>query len=299
MKAKLIDGSAIAEKVREQVRQGVDAMRDEFDYTPGLATVLVGEDPASATYVRMKQRMCQKLGIRSIGHTMPAESSQEEVESLVEELNADSEINGILVQLPMPGHIDEESVLNKIDLTKDVDGFHPVNIGRLAMKGRQPLFIPCTPHGVMVLLEESDVEISGSEAVIVGRSNIVGLPVAMLLQKANATITVCHSRTQDLAAHTRRADILIAAIGRAEMITGEMIKPGAAVIDVGVNRVDDPGAKRGYRLVGDVEFDTAKEVAGAITPVPGGVGPMTIAMLMRNTLRAAELAMADVETATV
>lgn len=299
MTAKLIDGSAIAEKVREQVRQGVEAMRDEFDYTPGLATVLVGEDPASATYVRMKQRMCQKLGIRSIGHTMPAESSQEEVESLVEELNADSEVNGILVQLPMPDHIDEESVLNKIDLTKDVDGFHPVNIGRLAMKGRQPLFIPCTPHGVMVLLEESGVEISGAEAVIVGRSNIVGLPVAMLLQKANATITVCHSRTQDLAAHTRRADILIAAIGRAEMITGEMIKPGAAVIDVGVNRVDDPEAKRGYRLVGDVEFDTAKEVAGAITPVPGGVGPMTIAMLMRNTLRAAELAMADVETATV
>ena len=180
--------------------------------------------------------------------------------------------------------------MNKIDLAKDVDGFHPVNIGRLAMKGRDPLFIPCTPYGVMVLLEESGVKTSGAEAVIVGRSNIVGLPVAMLLQKANATVTICHSRTRDLAAHTREADILIAAIGRAEMITGDMIKPGAAVIDVGINRVDDPSAKRGYRLVGDVHFESAKEVAGAITPVPGGVGPMTIAMLMRNTLHGAELA---------
>ena len=207
------------------------------------------------------------------------------------ELNADPNVNGILVQLPMPKQIDEEAVLNTIDLEKDVDGFHPVNIGRLAMKGREPLFIPCTPHGVMVMLEETGTEISGAEAVIVGRSNIVGLPVALLLQKANATITICHSRTQDLAEHTRRADILVAAIGWPEMIKGDMIKPGATVIDVGVNRVDDPEAKRGYRLVGDVDFEAGKEVAGAITPVPGGVGPMTIAMLMRNTLRAAEIAM--------
>lgn len=290
MSASLIDGRNIAEKVREQVRGGVEALEAEHGLRPGLATVLVGEDPASATYVRMKQRMCEELGIRSVGHTLAADASQEEVEALVSELNADPQVNGILVQLPLPGHLDEEAVLGKVDLAKDVDGFHPVNIGRLAMKGRDPLFIPCTPYGVMVLLEESGIKTSGAEAVVVGRSNIVGLPVAMLLQKANATVTICHSRTRDLAAHTREADILIAAIGRAEMITGDMIKPGAAVIDVGINRVDDAQAKRGYRLVGDVEFESACEVAGAITPVPGGVGPMTIAMLMRNTLHAAELA---------
>lgn len=290
MSATLIDGKAIAAKVREQVRSGVEVLEAEHGFRPGLATVLVGEDPASATYVRMKQRMCEELGIRSVGHTLDADATQQEVEGLVADLNADSQVNGILVQLPLPSHLDEEAVLNKVDLAKDVDGFHPVNIGRLAMKGRDPLFIPCTPYGVMVMLEESGVETSGAEAVVVGRSNIVGLPVAMLLQKANATVTICHSRTRDLAAHTREADILIAAIGRPEMITGDMIKPGAAVIDVGINRVDDPNAKRGYRLVGDVEFDSACEVAGAITPVPGGVGPMTIAMLMRNTLHAAELA---------
>ena len=289
MTATLIDGKAIAEKVLEEVRRGVEALVAGHSHRPGLATVLVGEDPASATYVRMKQRKSEELGIRSTGHTLDPDASQEEVESLVAELNADPQVNGILVQLPLPDHLDEEAVLNKIDLGKDVDGFHPVNIGRLAMKGRDPLFIPCTPYGVMVLLEETGVKTSGAEAVVVGRSNIVGLPVAMLLQKANATVTICHSRTRDLAAHTRRADILIAAIGRPEMISGDMIKPGAAVIDVGINRIDDPHARRGYRLVGDVEFDSACQVAGAITPVPGGVGPMTIAMLMRNTLRAAEL----------
>jgi methylenetetrahydrofolate dehydrogenase (NADP+) / methenyltetrahydrofolate cyclohydrolase len=297
MTATIIDGTAIAAKVRESVRAGVQEMQEKYGYTPGLATVLVGEDPASSTYVRMKQRMCEELGIRSIGHTLPAGASQEEVESLVRELNADPDVNGILVQLPLPDHIDEEAVLNAIGLEKDVDGFHPVNIGRLAMKGRDPLFIPCTPHGVMVLLEESGVKISGADAVVVGRSNIVGLPVAMLLQKANATVTICHSRTKDLADHIRQGDILIAAIGRPEMITGDMIKPGAVVIDVGVNRIDDANAKRGYRLVGDVNYDEAMEVAGAITPVPGGVGPMTIAMLMKNTLRAAEIAMAGREPA--
>ncbi len=293
MTAKLIDGKQIAEKVREEVREGVAKMKEETGYVPGLATVRVGEDPASATYVRMKQRMCEKLGIRSIGHVLPEDASQVEVETLVKELNANPEVNGILVQLPLPGHLDEEAILNSIDLEKDVDGFHPVNIGRLAMKGRHPLFIPCTPHGCIRLLEESGIPISGAEAVIVGRSNIVGLPVAMLLQKANATVTICHSRTKDLAAHTRNADILIAAIGRTEMITGDMIKPGAAVIDVGINQKEDPSKKRGYRLVGDVEFESAQEVAGAITPVPGGVGPMTIAMLMANTLRAAEIAIAN------
>ncbi len=291
MTAKIIDGKQIAEKVRAQVAEDVAQMKEAHNYTPGLATVLVGEDPASDSYVRSKQRMCEKLGIRSIGHKLPADASQEEVQALVTELNANPEVNGILVQLPMPDHIDEETILNSIDLEKDVDGFHPVNIGRLAMKGRKPLFIPCTPAGCMVLLEEAGVTISGAEAVIVGRSNIVGLPMAMLLQKANATVTICHSRTKDLKAHLQRADIVIAAIGRAEMIKGDMLKPGCAVIDVGINRVDDATRERGYRLVGDVEFESANEVAGAITPVPGGVGPMTIAMLMRNTVTAAQIAL--------
>jgi methylenetetrahydrofolate dehydrogenase (NADP+)/methenyltetrahydrofolate cyclohydrolase len=291
MTASIIDGKAIAESVREQVRQSVVRMKEEYGYTPGLATVLVGEDPASATYVRSKRKTCEDLGIRSIGHELPVDATQEQVEQLVASLNADPNVNGILVQLPLPKHLNEEAVLNTISLEKDVDGFHPVNIGRLAMKGRDPLFIPCTPYGCIVLLEESGIPIRGAEAVVVGRSNIVGLPVAMLLQKRDATVTICHSRTRDLAEHIRKADIVIAAIGQTEMITGDMLKPGAAVIDVGINQKADPTAKRGYRLVGDVDFESAKEVAGAITPVPGGVGPMTIAMLMKNTLRAAEIAL--------
>ena len=267
-------------------------MQEEHGYVPGLATVLVGDDTASATYVRSKQRTCEALGIRSVGHHLPATATQEEVEGLVASLNADPNVNGILVQLPLPKHIDEEAVLNSVSLEKDVDGFHPINIGRLAMKGREPLFIPCTPHGCIVLLEKTGAKISGAEAVVVGRSNIVGLPVAMLLQERNATVTICHSRTRDLREHLQRADIVVAAVGIAELITGDMLKPGAVVIDVGINRKDDPTAKRGYRLVGDVDFESAKEVAGAITPVPGGVGPMTIAMLMQNTLRAAEIALA-------
>ena len=291
MTARIIDGKQIANKVRDEVGQAVARMKEAYDTVPGLATVLVGEDPASATYVRSKQKMCETLDIRSIGHTLPADASQAEVEALVSQLSANPQVHGILVQLPLPRHLDEEAVLNSIDLEKDVDGFHPVNIGRLAMKGRDPLFIPCTPAGCMVLLEEAGVDLSGAEAVIVGRSNIVGLPMAMLLQKANATVTICHSRTRDLKAHLRRADIVVAAIGRPQMITGDMLKPGAAVIDVGINRVGDDSRNRGYRLVGDVDFESAREVAGAITPVPGGVGPMTIAMLMKNTLRAAEMAL--------
>ncbi len=290
MTAQVIDGKEVAAKVREEVRLGVAAMQEQTGYVPGLATVLVGDDPASATYVRSKQRACEELGIRSVGHTLPADASQAEVLALVQELNADPTVNGILVQLPLPGHIDEEAILNAIDIEKDVDGFHPVNIGRLAMKGRDPLFIPCTPHGCIRLLEEYGIPLNGAEAVVVGRSNIVGLPVAMLLQKANATVTICHSRTKDLTAHLRNADIVIAAIGRTEMITGDMLKPGAAVIDVGINQKEDASRQRGYRLVGDVDYDSAAEVAGAITPVPGGVGPMTIAMLMQNTLRAAQIA---------
>jgi 5,10-methylene-tetrahydrofolate dehydrogenase/methenyl tetrahydrofolate cyclohydrolase len=289
MTATIIDGKSIAADIQEEVRVAVADMKEKHGYTPGLATVLVGENPASATYVRMKQKRCAEVGINSFGHTLPADTSQEEVQSVVAELNADPRVNGILVQLPLPDHIDEETILNTIDLGKDVDGFHPVNIGRLAMKGRNPLFIPCTPYGVIVLLERSGVQMSGAEAVIVGRSNIVGLPVAMLLQKENATVTICHSRTKDLAEHVRQADIVVAAIGRREMITGDMIKPGAAVIDVGINQKEDPTKKRGYRLVGDVEYESASQVAGAITPVPGGVGPMTIAMLLKNTLHAAEM----------
>ncbi|MCA9959638.1 MAG: bifunctional methylenetetrahydrofolate dehydrogenase/methenyltetrahydrofolate cyclohydrolase FolD [Anaerolineales bacterium] len=289
MSEKIIDGKAIAEKVREEVRLGVAQMQQEHNYVPGLATVLVGEDTASATYVRSKQRTCEQLGIRSLGYHLPADTTQEALEQLVAELNANPEVDGILVQLPLPKHLNEEAVLNKIDLAKDVDGFHPVNIGRLAMKGRDPLFIPCTPAGCMRLLEETGVNLKGAEAVVLGRSNIVGLPMAMLLQKADATVTICHSRTKDLKAHLQRADVLIAAVGRTEMVTGDMLKPGVVVIDVGINQKDDSTAKRGYRLVGDVDFESAKEVAGAITPVPGGVGPMTIAMLMANTLRAAEI----------
>jgi methylenetetrahydrofolate dehydrogenase (NADP+)/methenyltetrahydrofolate cyclohydrolase len=291
MTAKIIDGKQISEKVKEEVRLGVAKMKEESGYVPGLATVLVGENPASSTYVRMKQRTCENLGIRSIGKKLPEETSQAELVELVASLNADPEVNGILVQLPLPDHIDEETVLNTIDLGKDVDGFHPLNIGRLAMKGRNPLFIPCTPAGCMRLLEEAGVQLSGAEAVIVGRSNIVGLPMAMLLQKANATVNICHSRTQDLPGHVRKGDIVVAAIGRTEMIKGDWLKPGAAVIDVGMNQKEDATRKRGYRLVGDVDFESAKEVAGAITPVPGGVGPMTIAMLMKNTLHAAEMAL--------
>jgi methylenetetrahydrofolate dehydrogenase (NADP+)/methenyltetrahydrofolate cyclohydrolase len=293
MTANIIDGKSIAADIQEEVKIAVEAMQAKHNYVPGLATVLVGENPASATYVRMKQKRCAEVGIRSMGHNLPGDISQEDLEELVGDLNADPEVNGILVQLPLPSHLDEEAVLSSIDLGKDIDGFHPVNIGRLAMKGRDPLFIPCTPYGIMVLLEKSGVKISGSEAVVLGRSNIVGLPAAMLLQKANATVTICHSRTKDLAVHTREADILVAAIGRAEMVTGDMIKPGAVVIDVGTNQKEDPTKKRGYRLVGDVDYESAKEVAGAITPVPGGVGPMTIAMLLKNTLRAAEMALAD------
>jgi methylenetetrahydrofolate dehydrogenase (NADP+)/methenyltetrahydrofolate cyclohydrolase len=293
MTANIIDGKSIAADIQEEVKTAVEAMQAKHNYVPGLATVLVGENPASATYVRMKQKRCAEVGIRSMGHNLPGDISQEDLEELVGDLNADPEVNGILVQLPLPSHLDEEAVLSSIDLGKDIDGFHPVNIGRLAMKGRDPLFIPCTPYGIMVLLEKSGVKISGSEAVVLGRSNIVGLPAAMLLQKANATVTICHSRTKDLAVHTREADILVAAIGRAEMVTGDMIKPGAVVIDVGTNQKEDPTKKRGYRLVGDVDYESAKEVAGAITPVPGGVGPMTIAMLLKNTLRAAEMALAD------
>jgi len=290
MQAKLIDGKAIAEKLREEVKHQVEERVEKGLPAPGLATVMVGDNPASKVYVRMKHKACEEAGIISVGHTLPADASQEEVETLVRQLNDDPGIHGILVQLPLPAGLDEEKVLNTISLSKDVDGFHPINIGRLAQKGREPLFIPATPAGVIRLLEESGTKMSGANAVVMGRSNIVGMPVALLLVRANSTVTICHSRTQDIPGIIRKADILVAAIGIPEYVRGDWIKPGATVIDVGVNRVDDETTKSGYRLVGDVAFDEAAEVAGAITPVPGGVGPMTIAMLLQNTLRAARLA---------
>lgn len=290
MSAQIIDGKAIAASVRQEIAAQVEAMVSAGKPKPGLATVLVGEDPASHVYVSSKQKACAQAGIESFGFKLPATASQEEVESLVRELNADPKVNGILVQLPLPDGLDDERVLNTISLEKDVDGFHPVNIGRLAQKGRDPLFVPCTPYGCIYLLEQAGVKLSGASAVVLGRSNIVGMPAALLLVRQNATVTICHSRTKDLPTVVRGADVLIAAIGRAEMVRGDWIKPGAAVIDVGINRIDDPSHPKGSRLVGDVCYEEAKEVAGYITPVPGGVGPMTIAMLLQNTVRAAKAA---------
>jgi len=289
MTAQLIDGKVIAQEVRDGVKVEVEKMVAAGKPRPGLATVLVGERVDSATYVRSKQKACADLGIESYGHNLPADISQQDLEKLIKKLNADTKVNGILVQLPLPAGLDEERVLQLISIEKDVDGFSPLNIGRLAQKGREPLFVPCTPFGCIFLLEHAGVKIEGANAVVLGRSNIVGMPAALLLIGKNATTTVCHSRTRDIAAVVRQADILIAAIGKTEFVRGDWIKPGAAIIDVGINSKPDPTKEKGYRLVGDVNFDEAKEVAGFITPVPGGVGPMTIAMLMKNTLRAAQI----------
>jgi len=288
MAATIIDGKQIAADVRAEVKEGVTKLREGKGVVAGLATVLVGADPASHKYVSMKRKACAEAGIESFHHELPEDATQDEVLKLVASLGADPKVHGILVQLPLPKQVDEETILDAVPLSKDVDGFHPLNIGALAMKGRDPEFMPCTPHGCMVLLERSGTEISGANAVVLGRSNIVGMPAALMLIKHNATVTVCHSRTKDLQATVREADILIAAIGRAHFVKGDWIKPGATVIDVGTNVIDDATRKSGKRLVGDVDYAAAVEVAGKITPVPGGVGPMTIAMLMANTLRAAE-----------
>jgi len=346
MTAQCIDGEATAAAVHQEIKDEVEELKSKHGITPGLATVLVGENPASQAYVRSKQKRCGEVGIESFGHHLSEDATQEQVEEMVATLNADSAVHGILVQLPLPKHLDEERVLRAVGLDKDVDGFHPVNIGRLAMKGRKPLFVPCTPAGCIELLDRYGIDIEGKEAVILGRSNIVGLPVSMLLLHRNATITICHSRTPDLPATCRRADILIAAVGRPEMVKGDWVKPGAAVIDVGINRVwvDHPADKtltcaatgetfvahrkdesekggrrkmgvvcteddkaylkdhvpedvgdtmalyRKYKLVGDVDFEEVNQVAGYLTPVPGGVGPMTIIMLLRNTLTSAKRA---------
>jgi methylenetetrahydrofolate dehydrogenase (NADP+) / methenyltetrahydrofolate cyclohydrolase len=290
MTAQVIDGKMIAEKVRQEVAEDVAAMVAAGRPKPGLATVLVGENPASQVYVGAKQKACAQVGIESFGFKLDASASQAEVEKLVSELNADPRVNGILVQLPLPTGLDEERVLNTISIEKDVDGFHPLNIGRLAQKGRDPLFVPCTPAGVIYLIDQVGVPLEGVNAVVLGRSNIVGMPVALLLVRRNATVTICHSRTIDLPGVVRKADILVGAVGRPEMVRGDWVKPGAVVIDVGVNRIEDPTHPKGSRLVGDVCYNEVKEVASAITPVPGGVGPMTIAMLLKNTVRAAKLA---------
>ena len=276
--ATIIDGKQVAGDVRARVAKDAAALRERTGHTPGLVTILVGEDAASEVYVRNKIKACEEAGMASFHEPMPATSSQDEVLAMVDRYNADDRVDGILVQSPLPKGLDFKQVLERIDPAKDVDGFHPLNVGRLV--ANQPGLVACTPAGVMELLDTTGVALEGAEAVVVGRSDIVGKPVALLLLHRSATVTVCHSRTRDLAEVTRRADVLIAAVGRPRMITADMVRPGATVIDVGVNRTDEG-------LVGDVDFGPVSGVAGAITPVPGGVGPMTIAMLLRNTVVAA------------
>lgn len=291
MVAEIIDGKQIAQEMRGELKDEVAALKEK-GIVPGLGVILVGEDPASASYVRAKERACEKIGIYSDDNQLPADTSQTELMELVSRMNEDPRINGILVQLPLPDHLDETEVLLAIDPAKDVDGFHPMSVGKMVIG--EETFLSCTPHGIVQLLKRSDVQLEGAETVIVGRSNIVGKPLAnMLIQKCdtgNATVTVCHTRTRNVAEHTRRADIVIAAAGRPNTVTADMVKEGVVVIDVGVNRVDDPTRKRGYRLVGDVDFDAVSKKASLITPVPGGVGPMTITMLLYNTVQSAKRA---------
>ncbi len=289
MAGRIIDGKAIAAKVREGVRERAEELKGE-GIEPCIAVLLVGDDPASSVYVGMKQRAADEVGIRSIDRRLPATASQEEILDVVDGWNADPSVHGILVQLPLPDHVNERTVMERIRPEKDVDGFHPVNVGR--MTGGDPdAFRPCTPAGVQVMLKHIDWDPEGKHAVVVGRSNIVGRPMATILSQkepyANATVTIAHSRTADLGAITRLADLLVVAVGRAESVTADMVSEGAVVIDVGVNRVDDPTRDKGYRLVGDVDYEGVREKASWITPVPGGVGPMTIAMLLRNTATAA------------
>lgn len=283
-----MDGRAVATRVRAEVAERA-ARLAERGIAPGLSVILVGDDPASAVYVGSKERACREAGMNGETIRLPATTSQDELLAIVDRLNADPAVHGILVQMPLPSQIDPDTVVRRIRPEKDVDGFHPVNVGRLLI-GERDGFVSCTPAGIMVLLETYGVPLRGAEAVVIGRSNIVGKPMAALLVQpgADATVTVCHSRTRELAAHVRRADVLIAAVGRANLVTADMVKPGAVVVDVGMNRVPDASRKSGSRLVGDVDFDGVSSVASLITPVPGGVGPMTIAMLLSNTVRAAE-----------
>ena len=290
MRAKIIDGKAIAAEIRNEVKVGVDKLKAS-GITPCLAAVLVGDVPASQVYVRTKRKACEHVGLSSVLHTPAGDIPEAQLLALIDQLNDDPAVHGILIQLPLPDHVDEAKVIERLSPSKDVDGFHPSNVGKLVIG--MDTFKPCTPAGVQELLVRSGIEIAGKHAVVIGRSNIVGKPMAnLLVQKhkdANATVTVCHSRTRDLATLTRQADILIAALGSPHIVTADMVKEGAVVIDVGINRVDDASAKKGYRIVGDVDFDAVSQVASAITPVPGGVGPMTVAMLMVNTLKAARM----------
>lgn len=278
MTARIIDGKGIAAEIRGDLKKQVAELTAQGK-TPGLEVILVGDDPASTVYVRNKERACKEVGINSTVHRLPAETTREELLGLIERLNKDTAVHGILVQLPLPSHLDEDEVINAISPKKDVDGFHPINAGKLLI-GDDDAFVACTPAGVLELVKRTEVPIKGQNVVIVGRSNIVGKPAAVLFLREHATVTVCHSRTKDVAEECRRADILIAAVGRPEMIKKDWVKPGAVVIDVGINRVDG-------KLVGDVDYENVREVAGAITPVPGGVGPMTIAMLLRATVESA------------
>ncbi len=289
MAAKIISGKEIAQQIREELKAEVADLKEKHGVTPGLVTILVGENPASVSYVTAKQRTAHDLGFHSIQDNQPEDISEEDLLALIDKYNKDDSIHGILVQLPLPKHIDETKVINAIDPDKDVDGFHPVNVGRMVIGER--CFLPCTPHGILEMLIRTGVETSGAEVVVVGRSNIVGKPIANLMfqkrEGGNATVTVCHTRTRDMAFHTRRADILIVAAGRPKVITADMVKEGVVVIDVGVNRIGKTPEGKAI-LCGDVDFDAIKEKAAAITPVPGGVGPMTITMLMKNTVQAAK-----------
>ena len=278
--AKLLMGKEVSDRIKNEMKEQVKELKAR-GINPGLAVILVGEDPASKVYVSNKKKACEYIGINSFEYKLPEETTEGELIELIKKLNNDNAVSGILCQLPVPKHINEEAIINAIDPKKDVDAFHPINVGKI-MTGNYD-FVPCTPAGVMELIKESGIDVCGKECVVVGRSNIVGKPMSMLLLHQNGTVTVCHSRTKDLKEKTKSADILVAAVGIANFITGDMIKEGAVVIDVGINRIAPK------TLVGDVDFETAKEVAGAITPVPGGVGPMTIAMLMKNTLKAAEI----------
>ena len=280
MDAKIIDGKLVSASIREKIKEKTKAIKDKYSIVPGLAAVLVGEDPASQIYVRNKRKSCEDVGIYSEEHKLPESTTQDELLELINKLNNDKKINGILVQLPLPKHIDDSLILNSVSSEKDVDGFHPINAGYL-FEGK-PQFIPCTPHGIIKMLEFYDIDIEGKNAVVLGRSNIVGKPAAILLLQKNATVTICHSRTKNLEDVLKEADIIVAAIGRAHFVKKEMVKEGAIVIDVGINRLDTG------KLAGDVDFEAVKKISGFITPVPGGVGPMTITMLLWNTLTSLE-----------
>ncbi len=288
--AKILSGRDLADKMKQEYKKEIEQMKQQHNVVPGLAVVLIGDNPASLSYVKLKEKACAEVGIVSHDHKFNTDYKEEELLKLINDLNNNNNIHGILVQLPLPDHINEEKVLYAIDPGKDVDGFHPVNVGKMMIGGS--CFLPCTPHGIQQLLVRNDIEIQGKHVVIIGRSNIVGKPLAMILiQKkpgANATVTLCHTRTKNIQEITRTADILVAAVGRPHTVTKDMVKQGAVVIDVGVNRVEDKTRKRGYRLVGDVDFEEVSEKASAITPVPGGVGPMTISMLLHNTIQAAK-----------